>query len=108
MTTHAVLLYGSSLLLSLVAASLSKVPGYQVAQAPTWKAACDRLEQVEPDVLIFDLTDGCESHILPLLFERPGLLMIGLDVEINQAVLVSGHEGQALSLGQIRGMIEGK
>ena len=32
-------------------------------------------------MLIFDLTNSNESHILPLLFRNPGLLMIRLDTE---------------------------
>jgi len=56
----------------------------------------------------FDLIDDCESHILPLLLKNPGLLMIGLDTESNQAVLVSGHKAQSLTLNQIRDIIEGE
>ena len=59
-----------------------------------------------PDVLIFDLANSNESHILPLLLKNPGLLLIGLDTESNQAVLVSGKEAQSLTLNQIREIIE--
>jgi hypothetical protein len=106
MTPHTVLLYGRSLLLSLVATSLARYPDLQVVQAPTWEKVGPWLEKGEPDVLIFDLMDGCDNHILPLVLKHPGLLMIGLDVEANQAVLISGQESRSLTLSQIRGMID--
>ena len=46
--------------------------------------------------------------LLPLPVKNPGLLMIGLDTESNQAVLVSGKETQLLTLNQIREIAEGK
>jgi hypothetical protein len=104
MNSRTVLLYGQSLLLSGVAASLAECPGLQVARAATWAEAGRLLAPPArmPDALIFDLTDARESHILPLLLKNPRLLMIGLDVECNQAVLVSGQEARSLTLDQIR------
>ena len=108
MNSRTVLLYGQSLLLSGVAASLAEYPGLQVARAATWAEAGQRLAEGVPDVLIFDLTNGSESHILPLLLKNPGLLLIGLDTECNRAVLVSGQEAQSLTLNQIREIVEGR
>jgi hypothetical protein len=114
MVKRTVLLYGQSLLLSGVAAGLRECPGLQVTHAATWPAASRLLAppaQV-PDVLIFDLTNAYESHILPLLVRNPALLLVGLDMEHNQAVLLSGQQAQSLTLDQIReivrqGAIEG-
>jgi len=79
-----------------------------VARAATWAEAGRRLAEGVPDVLIFDLTNSNESHILPLLLKNPDLLLIGLDTETNQAVLVWGQEAQSLTLNQIREIVEGK
>jgi len=106
MNSRTVLLYGRSLLLSGVAAGLGECSGLQVAQAATWAETCRLLAERIPDVLIFDLTDTCESHILPLLFKNPHLLLIGLDTAYNQAVLVSGQEAQSLTLDEIREIVE--
>ena len=108
MNSRTVLLYGQSLLLSGVAANLAECPGLQVARAATWAEAGRRLAEGVPDALIFDLTDSNESHILPLLLKNPGLLLIGLDTESNQAVLVSGQKAQSLTLNQIREIVEGR
>ncbi len=107
MNTRMVLLYGQSLLLSGVAASLAEVPRVEVARATTWADADRLLVKRNPDVLIFDLTGTCESHILPLLFKNPHLVMVGLDTEHNQAVLVSGHDSRALTLERVREIVEG-
>jgi len=105
MNRRTVLLYGRSLLLSGVAASLEQCPDLHIMRAGAWTEAGRLLAEHTPDVLIFDLTNANESHILPLLLTTPGLLMIGLDAECNQAVLVAGHEARSLSLNQIREIV---
>ena len=109
MTTRTVLLCGQSLLLSGVAASLGGSPGLRVIQAATWAETSRLLAPPAclPDVLIFDLTNSNESHVLPLLMKNPGLLLIGLDTECNQAVLVSGQPARSLTLVQIREIVQG-
>jgi hypothetical protein len=106
MGIRTVLLYGRSLLMSLVANRLQHNPDLRVAQAATWTEARRLMADSMPEALIFDLTDACESHILPLLFKNPHLQMIGLDTECNRAVLLSGQEAQALTLDQISEIIE--
>ena len=108
MNGRTVLLYGRSLLLSGVAASLDQCPDLRMIQAAAWTEANRLLAEHTPDVLIFDLTNANESHILPLLLTNAGLLMIGLDAECNQAVLVSGQKAELLTLSEIREIAEGR
>ena len=100
------LLYGSSMLLSLVGDALAECSGLEASRAITWAEASRRLEADRPHVLIFDLDASCEGHVLPLLLRKPALLMIGLDAECNQAVLVSGQEARGLTMDQIRHIVE--
>ncbi len=106
MVRRTVLLYGESLLLPLVAASLEDSPDLRVSRASSWPEAVELLSECMPDVLIFDLTDTCESQVLPLLFENPHLILIGLDTELNQAVLISGEQAQALTLNSIKEIVQ--
>lgn len=108
MMPRKVLFYGSSLLLSLVAESLSQSPDLHVVQAKTWVVASGALAKHTPDVLIFDLINSTESHILPLLLKNPDLLLIGLDPEHNQAVLLSGREACSLTLQQLEQIVQMK
>jgi hypothetical protein len=103
-----VLLYGQSLLLSGVAADLAEVPGVQVERARTWAEADRVLVEHMPDVLIFDLIETRESHVLPLLLKDPHPVMVGLNTEHNQAVLLSGRAAQSLTLDQIRRFAAGE
>jgi len=106
MNGRTVLLYGRSLLLSGVAAGLEQFRGLRTMRATTWSEAGRLLADQPPDVLIFDLTSSNESHILPLLLTNPGLLLIGLDTEHNQAVLVSGQNAGPLTLNRIRQILQ--
>jgi hypothetical protein len=106
MTARKVLLFGQSMLMSLMAASLEQDIELCVEQVATWNDVCHVLNKHMPDVLIFDMNNPYESHILPLLFRNPRLLMIGLDTESDQAVLLSGKEARALTLNQIKEIIE--
>ena len=108
MLPSTVLLYGASLLLSLVAASLNCYPDLRVTHVMTWGEASRALKEQIPDVIIFDLTDNHEGHILPLLLKNPHLLLIGLDPENNQGLLLSGQDAHSLTLDQIREMIGGR
>jgi hypothetical protein len=107
MRSRSILLYGESVLMSLVAQSLGQRPELQVTQAATWTEAGRLLARTSPDALIFDLGGSGESHILPLLLKRSSLLLIGLDAQGNRAVLVSGQEAKSLTLSQIQELVEG-
>lgn len=102
-----VILYGQSMLLSLVAASLAHDTNLSVRQAASWEEVVALTSEFPPDVLIYDLASASESHILPLLFQNPYLLLIGLDVEANRAVLHTGQETQRLTLERVTEIVEG-
>ncbi len=107
MFPRSILLFGRSLLLSLVTASLKQVPDLDVTHVVTW-AEVQRLTMERiPDVLIFELDNSYESHILPLLLKAPHLRLIGLDSEHDQGLLLSGQRSQTLTMDQIREIIGG-
>jgi hypothetical protein len=95
------------MLLALVANSLAKSPHLHVIHASTWKEIKAHAKESNPQVLIFDLTDACQRRVLPLLVRHPHLLLIGLDVERNHAVLLSGQETHSFTMDQIRKLVEG-
>jgi hypothetical protein len=47
------------------------------------------------------------GSLLPMLFENPGMVLIGLDAEHNRAVLLGGQETGALTLERVRTIVEG-
>jgi hypothetical protein len=106
MTTRTVLLYGRSLLLGLVAASLGEVPDLEVTQAGTWHEAGRLLTERVPDVLIFDSADTDPCHVLLLLVEYPRLRLIGLNSESDQAVLLGARETRLLTLDVLKQIVQ--
>jgi hypothetical protein len=106
MEARSVVLYGQSMLISLVAANLAKNPNLRVLHAAIWEEVVARATECTPDVFIYDLSSASGSVILPLLFQNPQLLLIGLDVESNRAVLHTGQEAKSLTLERVKEMIE--
>ncbi len=106
MSLRTVLLYGRSLLLSGVAASLEQCPALRVTRVATWAQARRLIAGGLPDVLILDMANARDSHVLSLLLTNPALLMIGLDPDRNRAVLVSGREAQSLTVNQILEIVQ--
>jgi hypothetical protein len=76
-----------------------------VLHATTGEEVRRLLAEYVPDAVICDLTDAYESHFLPLWFRNPDLVVLGLDPEFNQAVLLTGQEARALTVGHIKEMI---
>ena len=93
------------MLLSLLAASLAESANLNVLQAAT----CEEMEalaaQCIPDVLIYDMAAASKSDLLSLLFLIPRMLLIGLDVETNRAVLIAGKETRSLTLERVKDLI---
>jgi hypothetical protein len=105
MTRRNVILFGQSMLLSLIGASLESCADMQISQAETWDEINTMAAANLPDTLIFDLDAASISHIMTLLFINPCLQLIGLDVETNRALLVSGKETRTLTMNRVRDII---
>jgi hypothetical protein len=102
-----VILYGQSMLLSLVASSLEQTPHLQVICASDNEKIEAYATGTGANVLIFDLTEPCQRQVLPLLIRNPHLLLIGLDAERNHALLLSGRETNSFTMNQILELVEG-
>lgn len=106
MDTRTVLFHGESMLLSLLANSLEQEANLRVLRTYTPAEVASVSADGVPDVLVYDLVPASESAILPLLFQNPHLLLIGLDVETNRAVVLARQERCCLTLEAIREMVE--
>jgi len=81
-----------------IAASLARCPDLGVAVAARWAEARRWLADELPDLAIFDLTDGSESHSLLPLLKNLGLLTAGLDAERDRALVIAGREARPVTL----------
>ena len=93
------------MLIAVMAASLEKSANLRIIQSTNWDEVSTLTEDSHPDVLMYDLPAASESCLLSLLFKNPDLLLIGLDVETNRAVLLAGKESRSLTLEQVKEFI---
>ncbi len=107
MEGRTVFLFGKSMLLSLVADSLAENPNLVVIHEASWGEIEARAAECTPDVLIHDMDDTSECNILPMMSKNPRLVVIGLDIETNRAVLISGQETRSFTMDRIRAIVQG-
>lgn len=102
-----VALYGSSLFIAGLEASLKDKPGLDVVriEAPLLYVA-ERVKALRPDVVIFDINTVNPDHALPLLREHPGLALIGLDVNSNKVIVFSSQPYQTLTADDLVQVIQ--
>lgn len=94
-----VVVYGSSLNMAGVAASLNSQAGLEVVCVdPHSPAARQRLEELKPAVIAFDMGISSPGLDVSLLRQRPGLLLIGVDPSNDELLVLSSRPAQALSV----------
>ena len=101
------IVYGDSLILEGVRASLVKCPGLEVLvlHQPPEKLP-DELRAYCPAALIFDM-EAIQPELLLSLFQQPGLLLIGIDPETHQALVWSGRQAAAVDAADLMQVIIG-
>ena len=109
---HVVVLYGNSLFMAGVEASLRGQPGLDVVRIDaTFPNPVQRLDALRPDVIIFDLTTSNSpfSNLdfpSSILQEHPGLSLIGLDLNSNQVLVLSGQQHTVLAADDLAQVIQ--
>ena len=92
-----VVLFGSSLAVSSIGASLQSCPGLRVLAVDSATAtagehgAAQGLAALRPDVVLFDLATVPTDFAIALWKARPGTLLIGINLLANQALVLSGQ-----------------
>jgi hypothetical protein len=87
-----ILLYGDSLLMDAVEASLADRQEIDLVRVRS--AILDfetRVKSLCPDLVIFDFDTVHSQFVIPLLRARPDVPLVGLDFNSNQVVVLSGR-----------------
>jgi hypothetical protein len=88
-----VALLGNSVVASSLASTLGSRPEFEVIQLDaTAPEALMRLRDAHPGAVICELTTRPPDLIFRLLGEYPGLLVIGVDVDSDRMVVLSGRQ----------------
>ena len=99
-----VALFGDSLLMDAVEASLSSRQelGVMRLDTPISDEVC--LRSLNPDLAIFDL-DTPPGFIVRFIRNHPGVPLLGLDVTNNQVIVISSQQHTPLTMDDLAQMI---
>lgn len=104
-----VAVYGTSLNMAVIAASLRADPTLEVINVDS-RAITARQCLDEPDLaaIVFDLSDPSNGLNLGLMCDRPNLLLIGVDPSKGEIRVFSSRSAQALSITDLVDVIHQK
>ena len=103
-----VILYGDSLILETVGASLQKRPQLEVIALSNPCPSAGQLAAMKPDVILFDMGTPRPEAAFSLLATCPGLLLVGVDPDRNRAVAWSGQQLCELSVQDLVEVIQSR
>jgi hypothetical protein len=101
-----VILYGKSVIVSSVGASLRDVPGLEIIPLAPPLPEGKELEALAPDAIIFDLDAAHPDAALSLLRQRPGLVLVGVDPASDKLIVVTAHQRRAVAAADLLEVID--
>lgn len=102
---RAVILYGNSIVLASVGASLQRA-GFSVTRLAPPLPGPAELAALHPDVILFDMESGHPDAAFSLLQSCPGLLLLGMNPDGNTMRMWSGPQYAELSTKELTALIE--
>lgn len=102
-----VVLYGNSLALSGVGASLEGHPGLGVVRVDASETSAEALGGLAPDVVVFDVATARPDVVELWQRDRP-VLAIGVDLLKHQVVVFSGETSRASTTDDLLRVIESR
>lgn len=103
-----VIVYGRTMILGTLAASLQKQPRFEVIALSSPYPSTQELGELEPDAILFDLENGHPEAAFALLATRPALQIIGIDPDRDQVLVWSGQHLHELSVQDLVAVISSK
>jgi hypothetical protein len=105
---HRVAIYGNSLSVASIGASLQGRPGLEVATLDaSFPDAMERLDLLALDMVLFDLSIArAVQDAVSLLAAHPKLVLVGFDLTSHRALLLSGEQSTVLTTDDLMQIIE--
>jgi hypothetical protein len=104
--TIRVVLYGSSLYMAGLAASLKTNPSLNVIHIHAGSPAFEHCRQAQvPAAFVFDLGEMSADLALSQLRACPGLMLIGVDAASEDILVLSGQRARALTMNDLAQLI---
>jgi hypothetical protein len=96
-----VILYGESLILGSLGASLRDRPDLEIVPLAAPLPQAQELDALAPDAILFDLEAAQPEAALQLLKTRPQLLLIGIDPASEEMLIFSGRQERAVAVADV-------
>lgn len=103
-----VLLYGKSVILGTVGASLQHHPELEVLPMASPSPDVHELSALAPDVILYDVEASRPESAISLLEIYPELLLIGVSPESSRVMLWSGRQVAAVEAADLVSIIQRK
>ena len=101
MQPQRVILFGKSVILGTVGASLRQLPEFEViALAPPFPTVTE-LAMMVPEIILFDLQAPRPEPAFALLECCPGLLLVGVSPDRNEVTMWSGQTFSQLTTQEL-------
>jgi hypothetical protein len=101
-----IFLYGDSVIVGGVGASLRLIGRYEVLHLPAPSPSAEELDAAAPDVIVFDVEAGHPAPAFELLDRRPGLLLLGVSPDGDVVGLWSRRQYRAASAHDLVALID--
>jgi len=102
-----VVLYGKSLVMSSIGASLQGCPDIQVLPIdPATPDVQDQLRALQPDAVILDQATIHPDFAVALWAAQPGLVLISLDLMAGKALVLSSQPAQVLTTDDLLHLLQ--
>jgi len=92
-----ILLYGNSLILGTIGGSLRRLSQFEVTTLATPLQEVREFDDVNPDIILFDLETTHTESVFSMLETNPTLLLIGISPDINLVKIWSGRQLRDIS-----------
>jgi hypothetical protein len=101
-----ILIYGNSVILGAIEASLSGCSEFEVMTLNLPMPGAQVLEDVTPDILLFDLESPHSKAVFSILKTNPSFLLMGISPDINLVKIWSGRQVRELSTQSLLELIK--
>ena len=101
-----ILLYGNSVILGAIGASLRRCSQFEVTTMASPLQKMQKLDAVNPDILLFDLETIHTEAVFSKLKTNPSLLLVGISPDINLVKIWSGRQVRELSTQDLLELIK--
>jgi len=106
MEKRRIVLYGNSIIVGSIGASLRQSPQFEVI--PILPAQQNEMEALEPHAVLFDIEAARPEAAFSLLETCPAMMLIGISPDTNLVKIWSGQQLRELSTQDLFGLMMGK